>query len=124
VELTSQLTTVHAVKSFYRGIFLFFSLCTLFNTVSSAAHHYTMSEDAGIEPIGQLRLRHWLSDALTTRLDLISIRIDLIRTRLDLIRTRLDIIRDSARSHPHLARSHPHSDRSHPHSARSHPRLG
>ncbi len=28
---------------------------------------------------GQLRLRHWLSDALTTRLDLIHTRLDLIR---------------------------------------------
>ncbi len=34
---------------------------------------------------GQLRLRHWLSDALTTRLDLIHNRLDLIHTRLDLI---------------------------------------
>jgi hypothetical protein len=41
---------------------------------------------------GQLRLRHWLSDALTTRLDLIHTRIDLIHTRLDLIHTRLDLI--------------------------------
>ncbi len=41
---------------------------------------------------GQLRLWHWLSDALTIRLDL--------------------ILR-SARSHPHSARFHPHSARSH-----------
>ncbi len=34
---------------------------------------------------GQLRLRHWLSDALTTRLDLIHNRLDLIHTRLELI---------------------------------------
>ncbi len=37
----------------------------------------TVSEDAGSNP-GQLRLRHWLSDALTTWLDLIHIRLDLI----------------------------------------------
>ncbi len=41
---------------------------------------------------GQLRLRHWLSDALTTRLHLIHTRIDLIHTRLDLIHTRVDLI--------------------------------
>ncbi len=35
----------------------------------------TESEDAGIEP-GQLRLRHWLSYALTTWLDLIHILIN------------------------------------------------
>jgi hypothetical protein len=34
---------------------------------------------------GQLRLRHWLSDDLTTRLHLKHTRLDLIHTRLDLI---------------------------------------
>jgi hypothetical protein len=42
---------------------------------------------------GPLRLVHWQSEALTTRLDLILIRLDLIRTKLDLISTRLDLIR-------------------------------
>jgi hypothetical protein len=55
---------------------------------------------------GQLRLRHWLSDVLTTR--------QILST------TRLDLIHNSARSHPHSARSHPLSARSHPHSDRSH----
>jgi hypothetical protein len=49
---------------------------------------------------GQLRLRHWLSDALTTLLDL-------IHTLLDLIHILLDFIHNSARSHPQSARSHP-----------------
>jgi hypothetical protein len=49
----------------------------------------TVSEDAGIE---LLRLRHWHSDAPTTRLDLILTRLDHIHTRLDLIHTRLDLI--------------------------------
>ncbi len=41
---------------------------------------------------GLLGPRHWLSDALTTRLDLIHTRLDHIHTRLDLIHTRLDLI--------------------------------
>jgi hypothetical protein len=41
---------------------------------------------------GQLRLRHWLSEAFTTRLDLIHTRQDLIHTRLDLIHAQLDLI--------------------------------
>ncbi len=48
---------------------------------------------------GLLRLRHRLSDPLTTRLELIY---------------------NSARSHPISARSHPHSARPHPRSARTH----
>ncbi len=42
--------------------------------------------------LGQLRLQHWLSDALTTRLDLIHSRVDLIHSRLDLIYSWLDLI--------------------------------
>jgi hypothetical protein len=50
----------------------------------------SVSEDAGIP--GQLRLRHWLSDALVTRLHLIQIRLHLIHTRPLLINTRLHLI--------------------------------
>jgi hypothetical protein len=38
----------------------------------------TVSEDAGIEPRTVATIRHWLSDALTTRLDLIHTRLDVI----------------------------------------------
>jgi hypothetical protein len=47
----------------------------------------TVSEDAGIEPKKAVPLRHWLSDALSTQLDLIRIQLDLIHTQLDLIHT-------------------------------------
>jgi hypothetical protein len=52
---------------------IFFFLCTIFNTASSAAPQRFRCVGAwmlGSNP-EQLRLRHWLSDALTTRLDLI-----------------------------------------------------
>jgi hypothetical protein len=56
----------------------FFCLCTIFNTASSVAlsFHWMLRRSPG-----QFRLRHWLSDALTTR---------------------LDPIHHAARSHPHL----------------------
>jgi hypothetical protein len=51
----------------------------------------TVSEDAGIQP-RIVATWHCLSDALTTRLDLIHNRLDLIHSRLDLIHSRLDFI--------------------------------
>jgi hypothetical protein len=64
---------------------------------------------------GLVRLRHWKSDALTTRLDLIHTRLHTSHSDSATSHSH------SARSHPHSAKSHPHAAKSHPHSAKSHP---
>ena len=65
-------------KGGFFGIFNFFIYDTQHCFICRPSDS-TVSEDAGIEPRTRLRLRHCLSDALTTQLDLIHTRLDLIQ---------------------------------------------
>jgi hypothetical protein len=71
----------------------FFSvLSTLINTTSSATPQIPLFQRMLRLNLGLLRLWHWQSDTVTTRLDLIHKRIYLIYDWLNLIHDRLNLI--------------------------------
>ncbi len=74
------------------GIFFMYVYSTL-HYLPPLSFHCVGGYWMGSNP-GHLRLRHWLSDALTTR--------------LHFIHSRLHVIHNSATSHPHSATSYPH----------------
>ncbi len=73
-----QLSDCSVCKHMWVSLSIFFGfLCTLFKTASSAAPQIPRCRRMLRSNPGQLRLRHCLSEVLTTRLDLIRTGLDL-----------------------------------------------